>query len=238
MTTPRYDSSGKSQLASLVSHRQRGLQKGQRQVLRFLHGCSALRNHSLNLNEAAGPTYSRAVGRKPVAKKRHLHLESLEDRRLFAVGPSLVSVVPNSGVFLENNVLQVPRARSRFCSPREAPSIRPRWPPAFRSAQRHGGGAFGASAPRQMCRSRPGFIGLGDTGCEVVMRFAKSAGRLVSSHARRPAALRQHDRSATERHQRDSVYRQRRGCQSGRSPSGLTWGEIEAVVPQRSRAAV
>src|SRR5688572_26482917 len=36
-------------------------------------------------------------------EKRKLHLEPLEDRRLMAVGPSLVAVIPNSGIFLQNN---------------------------------------------------------------------------------------------------------------------------------------
>ena len=38
-------------------------------------------------------------------KKRKLHLALLEDRRLMAQGPSLVSVIPNNGVFLKNNDL-------------------------------------------------------------------------------------------------------------------------------------
>src|SRR5262245_46765654 len=38
-----------------------------------------------------------------LAEGRRLHLEPLEDRRLMAVGPALVAIIPNSGVFLQNN---------------------------------------------------------------------------------------------------------------------------------------
>ena len=40
-------------------------------------------------------------------EKRKLHLEPLEDRRLMAQGPSLVAVIPNSGVFTKTHDIRV-----------------------------------------------------------------------------------------------------------------------------------
>lgn len=103
---------------------------------------------------------------------RRLQIELLEDRRLLAVGPTLVAVVPNSGVFLNNNdVVNV--------APREL---------TFRFAQGNSigpntlAGGFivkGAGLDRTLGTAddvtiTPGFLGMGDTAREVVMRFASN----------------------------------------------------------------
>ncbi len=103
---------------------------------------------------------------------RRMNLEQLEDRRLMAVGPSLVNIIPNSGVFLNNNdTLNV--------SPREL---------TFRFAQgsvldantlQNGFILTSAGNDRILGNTddqaiAPGFLGLGDTAREVVMRFAST----------------------------------------------------------------
>src|SRR6267142_5730045 len=108
-------------------------------------------------------------------EQRVLQLESLEDRRLMAQGPALVAVIPNNGVFLQNNVtLNVaPRdltfrfAQGNVIDPATLSN-------GIRIVRAGVDGVFDApNAPTPNDISiQPGFIGLGDTPREVVMRFA------------------------------------------------------------------
>jgi hypothetical protein len=97
-------------------------------------------------------------------------LELLEDRRLMALGPTLVSVIPNSGVFLNNNdTLNV--------APRDL---------TFRFAQGNSIDPATLATGIKLVRAgidhqlntaddvtvTPGYLNLGDTSREVVMRFA------------------------------------------------------------------
>src|SRR5262245_55897112 len=108
-------------------------------------------------------------------QKRRLHLESLEDRRLMAQGPSLVSVIPNNGVFLKNNdILNVaPREITfRFA---QGNSIDPATLSTGIRVVRAGADGVidpvGDPTPDDVAVPL-GFIGLGDTPREVIMRFA------------------------------------------------------------------
>jgi hypothetical protein len=109
----------------------------------------------------------------PSANKRpsrRLQLEPLEDRRMLALGPMLVAVVPNNGVFLHtNDTLNV--------APRDL---------TFRFAQGNAidpatlatGVKLTSGGPDHILGDAddqtltPGFLGLGDTPREVIMRFA------------------------------------------------------------------
>jgi hypothetical protein len=108
-------------------------------------------------------------------KKRKLHLEPLEDRRLMAQGPSLVAVIPNSGVFLQNNATlnEAPRELTfRFA---QGNTIDPATLATGIVIDRPGpNGAFepvGATTTDDIPVS-VGFLGIGDTSREVIMRFA------------------------------------------------------------------
>ncbi|HEY2414173.1 MAG TPA: choice-of-anchor L domain-containing protein, partial [Pirellulaceae bacterium] len=105
------------------------------------------------------------------ARKRLL-LEELEDRRLMTTGPSLVAVIPTSGVFLNSgDTLHV--------APRDM---------TFRFAQGNvidgntlaNGFVVTSGGPDHILGDTddqvvtPGYIGLGDTPREVVMRFAST----------------------------------------------------------------
>src|SRR5262245_21350094 len=120
-----------------------------------------------------------------LADKRQLQLESLEDRRMMAQGPSLVTVIPNDELALTGGPTSTLTFAAPFpTSPREI---------TFRFAQgnwidsatlasgikvvRAGGdGIFdqpGAPAPNDVS-VLPGFLGLGDSPREVGMRFASN----------------------------------------------------------------
>src|SRR5262245_9969723 len=110
--------------------------------------------------------------RLPVERKekRRLHLESLEDRRMMAVGPTLVAIIPNNDDFLQTGDIF-------DTAPREL---------TFRLAQGNSIDANSLSTGMRVIRAgtdhslgtaddvmvTPGFLGLGDTSREVIMRFA------------------------------------------------------------------
>ncbi len=106
------------------------------------------------------------------SERKRLLLEELEDRRLMAVGPSLVAIIPTSGDFLQNN-------GTLHVAPRDM---------TFRFAQGNeidgttlaNGFIVTSGGPDRILGDTddqvitPGFIGLGDTPREVVMRFAST----------------------------------------------------------------
>src|SRR5689334_10796141 len=117
---------------------------------------------------------------KKRVERRRLRLELLEDRRLMTVGPSLVSVLPNTGPLLSTSVN--PSATLAFTSafnesPRDI---------SFRFAQGTdidptslaSGFRVTSGGPDHVLGNaddqtvRPGFLGLGDSTREVIMRFA------------------------------------------------------------------
>src|SRR5436190_7991095 len=115
-------------------------------------------------------------------EKRRLQLESLEDRRLLALGPSLVSVIPNSGVYLNinpgaNDVLNIaPRDITfRFAQGNSIDASSLGASPTFQGGIRIvRGGADHVIGTADDQIVAPGFLGLGDTSREVVMRFASN----------------------------------------------------------------
>src|SRR6478609_5481645 len=122
-----------------------------------------------NLSQLKHGRKARALAER-LGEKRRLQLETLEDRRLMAVGPSLVTVTPNSGIFLNNNdTLNV--------APRDM---------TFRFAQGNvldgntlAKGFVVTSAGNDHILGNtddqvvsPGYLNLGDSTREVVMRFA------------------------------------------------------------------
>lgn len=110
-------------------------------------------------------------------EKRRLHLEPLEDRRLMAVGPSLVSVIPNSGVFLKNNDILTTAPRDITFRFAQGNAIDPNsLTTGIRVVRAGVDGVFdatNATTPNDIVVT-PGFVGLGDTAREVVMRFASN----------------------------------------------------------------
>ena len=104
--------------------------------------------------------------------RKHLHLEQLEDRRLMALGPNLVAILPNSGALLmENDVRDVaPKDLTfRFA---EGQSIDPTT--IANGIRITRGGLDHTIGGTDDVVIAPGFIGLGDTSREVVMRFAET----------------------------------------------------------------
>ena len=101
-------------------------------------------------------------------KARRLHLEQLEDRRVMAI-----FVLPNNGVLLNNNV------DTRTVAPQDLtfrftdiPGLDPSTVTRGVRLTRAGGdGQFGQANDVIVA---PGFIGLGDTNREIVMRFAET----------------------------------------------------------------
>src|SRR4051794_20736241 len=109
-------------------------------------------------------------------KQRNLLLERLEDRRVMAGGPELAGIQPNNGSLLvPNAVLKVApqdltfRFTDGFATTLDASSLSTT--PAQSSVRllRAGNdGSFTTNIPIS-----PGYINTGDTGLEVVMRFAE-----------------------------------------------------------------
>ncbi len=104
--------------------------------------------------------------------RKQLMLEHLEDRRMMAVGPNLVAILPNSGaLLLEGDI--------RHVAPKDL---------TFRFAEGQSIDATTVATGIKITRGgldhtiggaddvviTPGFIGLGDTSREVVMRFAST----------------------------------------------------------------
>src|SRR5437868_6988142 len=117
---------------------------------------------------------------KKKAEQRRLRMELLEDRRLMALGPSLVSVLPNTGPLLSATVN--PAATLAFTSAfNDAPRDL-----SFRFAQGtdidatslasgflvKSGGPYHIVGDADDQIVIPGFLGLGDSSREVIMRFA------------------------------------------------------------------
>src|SRR5207247_1316084 len=119
---------------------------------------------------------------KKKAEQRRLRMELLEDRRLMALGPSLVSVLPNTGPLLSATVN--PSATLAFSSAfNEAPrdiSFRFAQGTALDATTLAGGfvvksgGADHVLGDGDDQTIAPGFLGLGDSSREVIMRFAST----------------------------------------------------------------
>ena len=115
--------------------------------------------------------------RREKIKRRNLLLENLEDRRVMAAGPDLASIQPTTGSLLTaGSILRVSPRDLTFKFSNEVPET---LDPASLST------LFGKSSIR-ITRAggdanfnngtvpiNPGFIGLGDSGLEVIMRFAQ-----------------------------------------------------------------
>jgi hypothetical protein len=115
--------------------------------------------------------------RREKIKRRNLLLENLEDRRVMAAGPDLASIQPTTGSLLTaGSILRVSPRDLTFKFSNEVPET---LDPASLST------LFGKSSIR-IARAggdanfnngtvpiNPGFIGLGDSGLEVIMRFAQ-----------------------------------------------------------------
>src|SRR5689334_15899072 len=117
---------------------------------------------------------------KKKAEQRRLRMELLEDRRLMALGPSLVSVLPNTGPLLSATVN--PAASLAFTSAfNEAPrdiSFRFAQGTDIDGASLASGFVVKTGGPDHVLGDAddqtviPGFLGLGDSSREVIMRFA------------------------------------------------------------------
>ena len=109
-------------------------------------------------------------------KARKLHLEQLEDRRVMATGPTLIALVPNSGVpisFTNNDVLNV-APRELLFRFSEGQVIDPNSLQQGIRVQRAGlDGVFGDPNNTDVTII-PGFVGIGDRPREVIMRFAEN----------------------------------------------------------------
>src|SRR5262245_44723159 len=117
---------------------------------------------------------------KKRAEQRRLRMELLEDRRLMALGPSLVSVLPNTGPLLSATVN--PSATLAFPSafndaPRDM-SFRFAQGTSIDASSLANGFVVKSGGPDHVLGDAddqtilPGFLGLGDSSREVIMRFA------------------------------------------------------------------
>lgn len=114
--------------------------------------------------------------RREKIKKRSLLLENLEDRRVMAAGPDLAGIQPNNGALLVNNaILKVAPKDLTFRFTNEVvQDINPAslsTSPSQSSVRLVRAGKDG-SFTNGVVQISPGYINTGDTGLEVVMRFA------------------------------------------------------------------
>ncbi|MFN0019852.1 MAG: hypothetical protein ACKVP0_16465, partial [Pirellulaceae bacterium] len=110
--------------------------------------------------------HSRQVSRK------NLHLEQLEDRRMMAVGPNLVAILPNSGALLNEGDIRHVAPKDLTFRFAEGQAIDPTTLATGIKMTR--GGLDRTMGTADDVIVTPGFIGLGDTSREVVMRFAET----------------------------------------------------------------
>jgi hypothetical protein len=107
-------------------------------------------------------------------KVRKLHLEALEDRRVMATGPTLIALIPNTGVplsFTNNDVLDVaPRELLfRFSEGQQIDGSTVQQ--GIRVTRSGLDGVFGNGNDVVVA---PGFVGIGDRPREVILRFAET----------------------------------------------------------------
>lgn len=109
-------------------------------------------------------------------KARKLHLEYLEDRRVMAAGPTLIALLPNSGVplsFTNNDVLHVAPNELLFRFS-EGQTIDPNSVQQGIRITRAGlDGVFGDPNNTDVTIT-PGFVGIGERPREVILRFAEN----------------------------------------------------------------
>ena len=107
-------------------------------------------------------------------KVRKLHLEALEDRRVMATGPTLIALIPNSGVplsFTNNDVLDVAPRELLFRFSEGQTIDGTTLQQGIRVTRSGLDGQFGNSNDVVVA---PGFIGIGDRPREVILRFAET----------------------------------------------------------------
>ncbi len=128
--------------------------------------------------------YSKKLRRNRASKgqgrtDRRLRIETLEDRRLLALGPQLQGVLPDTGSLLEDGEIRDVAPRELLFVFDEDQVLDAGTIPGAFQVERSGlDGSFGDGNEVIVT---PGYIGLGETSNEVVMRFAE---RLVDDHYR------------------------------------------------------
>src|SRR5689334_22690399 len=108
--------------------------------------------------------------RRREQESRRLQIESLEDRRMMAVGPSLVAIVSNNGEFLDpGDKLNVAPRDLTFRFSQGAAIDPASIANGFQLVRSGGDNIFGNANDVVIT---PGFLGSTDVPREVVMRFA------------------------------------------------------------------
>src|SRR6188768_3354123 len=121
------------------------------------------------LSELKQSSKARRLRRRDQGSRR-LHLESLEDRRMMAVGPSLVAIVSNNGEFLDpGDTLNVAPREVTFRFSQGATIDPASIANGFQLVRSGGDNVFGNANDVVVT---PGFLGTSDVPREVVMRFA------------------------------------------------------------------
>lgn len=132
------------------------------------------RSRKLNPSSMGSSAQSK---RREKIKRRSLLLENLEDRRVMAAGPDLASIQPTTGSLLtQGSILRVSPRDLTFKFSNEVPQT---LDPASlstlfgQSSIRIAGSGGDGNFNNGTVPINPGFIGLGDSGLEVIMRFAQ-----------------------------------------------------------------